>query len=174
MSPPEIFALREYFGPELKGRTISDARHGVSLTDIFRPSCLIGRSRELSGRSVQLATSGELLSALRTRRRRPPHPSVPARPRSGSHPSPACGCGDRRHRLTDQPLQRCDAGAHLVVGAGLPGRAAVEWKTGGATEWPMLTSGTSGLPKIVGHTPDGLTLQRTLLRQLGALLNFRE
>ena len=64
MSPPEIFALRGYLGPELKGRTISDARHGVSLTDILRHSCLIGRSRELSGRSVLLATSGQLLTAL--------------------------------------------------------------------------------------------------------------
>ena len=27
MSPREIFALRDYLGPELKGRTISDARH---------------------------------------------------------------------------------------------------------------------------------------------------
>ena len=54
MSPPEILALREYLGPELKGRTISDARHSVSLTDILRHSCLIGRSRELSGRSGQI------------------------------------------------------------------------------------------------------------------------
>ena len=64
MSPPEAFALREYLGPELKGRTISDARHNVSLTDILRHSCLIGRSRELSGRSVLLAASGQLQSAL--------------------------------------------------------------------------------------------------------------
>src|SRR5258705_3961780 len=64
MSPPETCALREYLGPELKGRTISDARHGVSLTDILRHSCLIGKSRELSGRSVLLATSGQLQSAL--------------------------------------------------------------------------------------------------------------
>src|SRR5215831_19667059 len=64
MSPPELFALREYLGPELKGRTISDARHSVSLTDILRHSCLSGRSHELSGRSVLLATSGQLLSAL--------------------------------------------------------------------------------------------------------------
>ena len=35
MSPREIFALRDYLGPELKGRTISDARRVVSLTDIL-------------------------------------------------------------------------------------------------------------------------------------------
>ena len=35
MSPREIFALRDYLGPDLKGRTISDARQVVSLTDIL-------------------------------------------------------------------------------------------------------------------------------------------
>ena len=64
MSPPEIFAARAYLDPGLKGRTISDARHRVSLTDILQRSCLIGRSSELSGRSVLLATSGQLMSAL--------------------------------------------------------------------------------------------------------------
>jgi hypothetical protein len=64
MSPPDIIALHQYLGPELKDRTISDARHSVSLTDITQHSCLTGRSCELSGRSVLLATSGQLLSAL--------------------------------------------------------------------------------------------------------------
>ena len=45
---------------------------------------------------------------------------------------------------------------NLVVGVGLPERAAAGWRTERATEWLMLTSGTSGLPKIVGHTLDGL------------------
>ncbi len=35
MSPREVFALRDYLGPELKGRTLSDARQKVSLTDIL-------------------------------------------------------------------------------------------------------------------------------------------
>ena len=158
MSPPEIFALREYLGPELKGRTISDARHSVSLTDILRHSCLIGRSRELSGRSVLLATSGQLLSALAmieldgvARRMLLCPPDLdPDRIQA------LLADAEIDAIVTDQPLHRCDAGAYLVVGAGLPERAAVGWKTERATEWLMLTSGTSGLPKIVGHTLDGL------------------
>ena len=35
MSPREVFALRDYLGADLKGRTISDARQVVSLTDIL-------------------------------------------------------------------------------------------------------------------------------------------
>ena len=158
MSRPEIFTLREYLGPKLKGRTISDARHGVSLTDMLRHSCLIGRSRELSGRSVLLATSGQLLSALAmieldgvARRMLLCPPDLdPDRIRA------LFADAEIDAIVTDRPLHRCDAGAYLVVGAGLPERAAVEWKTEGATEWLMLTSGTSGLPKIVGHTLDGL------------------
>jgi acyl-coenzyme A synthetase/AMP-(fatty) acid ligase len=45
----------------------------------------------------------------------------------------------------------------LVVPAGPPARAALQVKTERATEWLMLTSGTSGVPKIVGHTLEALT-----------------
>src|SRR5512136_1311066 len=64
MSPREIFTLRDYLGPELKGRTISDARRVVSLTNILEQTCLVGRFSELSGRSVLLAVSDQLISAI--------------------------------------------------------------------------------------------------------------
>src|SRR6202022_849592 len=64
MSPREFFTLRDYLGPELKGRTISAARQTVSLTTILEQSCLVGRSGELSGRSVLLAVSDQLISAI--------------------------------------------------------------------------------------------------------------
>ena len=54
MSPREIFALRDYLSPELKGRTLCDARQIVSLTNILEQTCLFGGPRELSGRSVLL------------------------------------------------------------------------------------------------------------------------
>src|ERR1700722_9514880 len=64
MSPREIFTLRDYLGPELKGRTISDARHVVSLTDILTKTCLDGRLGELSGRSVLISVTGQLIAGL--------------------------------------------------------------------------------------------------------------
>src|ERR1700688_1051064 len=64
MSPREIFALRDYLDPGLKGRTLSDTRRVVSLTDITGETCLVGRPRQLSGRSVLLAVTDQLLSAL--------------------------------------------------------------------------------------------------------------
>jgi len=45
---------------------------------------------------------------------------------------------------------------YLIVGAHLPEQTIAVPRTERATEWLMLTSGTSGVPKIVGHTLDGL------------------
>ena len=59
--------------------------------------------------------------------------------------------------VTDHPARWADAEVYLVVAAGPPVHAAAKAKTGRATEWLMLTSGTSGVPKIVRHTLEGLT-----------------
>src|SRR6202000_1176848 len=64
MSPRETFALRDYLGPDLTGRTISDARRVVSLTDFLEHTCLSDRLGELSGRSVLMAVSDQLISGL--------------------------------------------------------------------------------------------------------------
>jgi acyl-coenzyme A synthetase/AMP-(fatty) acid ligase len=158
MCPPEILALREYLGPELQGRTISDAHHSVSLTDILRRSCLTGGSCELSGRSVLLATSGQLLSALAmieldgvaSRMLLCPPDLDPDRIPT------LLADAEIDTIVTDQSLPRWVNTARLIIGVGLPEPTAVVRKTERATEWLMLTSGTSGLPKIVGHRLDGL------------------
>ena len=154
MSPPDIIALRQYLGAGPKHRTISDARHSVSLADMIEHSCLTGGSWELSGRSVLLATSRQLLSALAmieldgvARRMLLCPPDLD---------------WDRMQVLlqqagidtivTDLPLDQCSAGKRTIVGIDLPERRAVGRKVDHATEWLMLTSGTSGLPKIVRHT----------------------
>jgi hypothetical protein len=64
MSAPETLALRDYLGPDLKGRTISDARRVVSLSDSLEQTCLADRLGELSGRSVLLAVEDQLLSGV--------------------------------------------------------------------------------------------------------------
>ncbi len=159
MSPREIFALREYLSPEFPGRTISDARHCVSLTDILQQTCLLGRARELSGRSILLSMSGQLLSALAmieldgvARRMLLCPPDL-----NPDHVQALINDADIDAIVTDQPRRWSDAGVYLIAGAGLPEPALVKPKTERATEWLMLTSGTSGMPKIVGHTLEGLT-----------------
>jgi non-ribosomal peptide synthetase component F len=159
MSPRESFALRDYLSPDLKGRTISDARHSVSLTDILRHTCLIGGVRKLSGRSVLLATSGQLMSALAmieldgiAKRMLLCPPDL-----NPDHIQALIDDADIDAIVTDEPPRWSDAGIYQIVGARLPQPAIGETNTQRATEWLMLTSGTSGVPKIVSHTLEGLT-----------------
>jgi acyl-coenzyme A synthetase/AMP-(fatty) acid ligase len=159
MSPRESFALRDYLSPELAGRTISDARHSVSLTDILRNTCLIGGVRKLSGRSVLLAMSGQLMSALAmieldgiARRMLLCPPDL-----NPDHIQALIDDAEIDAIVTDDPPRWSDAGVYQIAGARLPERALTEPKTERATEWLMLTSGTSGVPKIVGHTLEGLS-----------------
>jgi acyl-coenzyme A synthetase/AMP-(fatty) acid ligase len=158
MSQREIFALRDYLGPEPKGRTISDARRIVSLTDIGEQSCLVGGSGELSGRAVLLAASDQLISAIAmteidgvARRMLLCPPDLNA-----DHIQGLVKDAEIDAVVTDQPALWADASIDRVV-ARVPVRSAATSKTERATEWLMLTSGTSGQPKIVGHTLEALT-----------------
>jgi acyl-CoA synthetase (AMP-forming)/AMP-acid ligase II len=159
MSPREVFALRDYLSPELKGRAISDARHSVSLTDILSRTCLDGRRGELSGRSVLLSMSGQLLSGLAmieidgiARRMLLCPPDL-----NPDHLNALISDAGIDAVVTDEPERWSGKDVPLVVTAGLPATPARPAQTERATEWLMLTSGTSGVPKIVGHTLEGLS-----------------
>src|SRR6516165_5631744 len=158
MSPREIFALRDYLSPELTGRTISDAQASVSLTDALSQTCVGGRLRELSGRSVLLAASTQLISALAmieldgvAKRMLLCPPDL-----NPDHIQALIEDAGIDAIVTDEPPRWTDAGVYLIVGAHLPEQTIAVPRTERATEWLMLTSGTSGVPKIVGHTLDGL------------------
>src|SRR5580698_7460853 len=159
MSPREIFALRDYLGPDLKGRTISDARRVVSLTDYLEHTCLSDRLGELSGRSVLMAVSDQLTSGLVmteldgvARRMLLCPPDLNA-----DYLQSLMQDAEIDAVVTDQPERWASFDVKLIVPAGSPTRAAAVTKTERATEWLMLTSGTSGIPKIVGHTLEALT-----------------
>jgi acyl-coenzyme A synthetase/AMP-(fatty) acid ligase len=158
MCRSEISALREYLGPEMKGRSISDAQQSVSLTDILGETCLGGRLHELVGRSVLLAVEDQLISAIAMTevdgvawRMLLCPPGL-----NSAEVQSLIEDADIDVVVTDRPTRWMDAGVYLVVTARLPERALTKEKTTRATEWLMLTSGTSGLPKIVRHTLDGL------------------
>jgi non-ribosomal peptide synthetase component F len=160
MSPRETFTLRDYLGPDLKGRTISDARQLVSLTNILGQTCLGGRLGDLSGRSVLLAVEDQLLSAIAmteidgvARRMLLCPPDCNA-----DHIQALIEDADIDAVVTDHPPRWTNAGVYLVVAARSPAPAiGKKVKTGRATEWLMPTSGTLGVPKIVGHTLEALT-----------------
>jgi acyl-coenzyme A synthetase/AMP-(fatty) acid ligase len=159
MSPREIFALRDYLAPGLTGRTLSDARHVASLTELSDQTCLNGRLAELSGRSVLLATTSQFLAALVmieidgiARRMLLCPPDLNA-----DHLQALIEDAEIDAVVTDQPDRFAGLGVALVLTASEELQPATRAQTEHATEWLMLTSGTLGLPKIVGHTLEGLT-----------------
>ncbi len=159
MSPREIFALRDYLDPGLSGRTLSDARHSASLTDIAGHTCLKGRLAELSGKSVLLAVSSQFLAALVmleidgiARRMLLCPPDL-----NPDYVQAIVEDAEIDTVVTDQPDRFTASGVASVVIAGEELKPASRAQTERATEWLMLTSGTLGVPKIVGHTLEGLT-----------------
>jgi acyl-coenzyme A synthetase/AMP-(fatty) acid ligase len=159
MSPRETFALRDYLDPNLKDRTLSDARHSASLTDIAGQTCLKGRLAELSGRSVLLAVTGQFLAGLAmieidgiARRMLLCPPDLNA-----DHLQALVDDAEIDAVVTDRPDRFAALGIALVVTASEDLQPASRAQTKRATEWLMLTSGTLGLPKIVGHTLEALT-----------------
>ena len=159
MSPREIFALRDYLGPELTGRSISDARQSVPLSDRSVQTCLDHRLAELSGRSVLLDVADQLTSALAmmeidgvARRMLLCPPDLAA-----DHLQTLIEDAAIDAVVTDDPARWADSNVKLVVTAGPPARAAARVQTERATQWLMLTSGTSGVPKIVSHSLEGLS-----------------
>jgi acyl-CoA synthetase (AMP-forming)/AMP-acid ligase II len=158
MSTREILALRDYLSPDFTGRTISDPRQALSLTASFRTTCLTGRVRELAVRSVLLAASGQLLSALAmieldgvVERMLLCPPDV-----NPDHFETLIDEADIDAIVTDQPHRWANAGVDSILTVHLPKPTAARLETERATQWLMLTSGTSGVPKIVGHTLEGL------------------
>jgi acyl-coenzyme A synthetase/AMP-(fatty) acid ligase len=159
MSPRETFALRDYLSPDLKGRTISDGRQVVSLTDILEQTCLVGRFGQLAGRSVLMAVTDQLISAIAmieidgvARRMLLCPPDL-----NPDHVKTLIEDAEIDAVVTDQPARWTNSEVYLVVAARAPVHTAAKTKTGRATEWLMLTSGTAGVPKIVGHSLKGLT-----------------
>jgi acyl-coenzyme A synthetase/AMP-(fatty) acid ligase len=159
MSPREVIALRDYLDSDLQGRTLSDVLRKISLTDIAGQTCLQGRLGELSGRSALLDVGSQLVSALvmfeldGVARR-----MLLCPPDLGANHIPALA----EHAgidavVTDQPARWAASGIKLILLAQPSLQGATPAGSGRATEWLMLTSGTSGVPKIVSHSLEGLT-----------------
>src|ERR1700761_3125155 len=157
-SPHRILALRDYLGSELKGRTISDAQQTVSLTDILARTCLANRGPELSGSTVLLSVADQLTSALamieldgQVRRMLLCPPDLNA-----DYLRVLMEDASVDVVVTDRPESSEYAGIPVVKTCSLA-PSDVEMHNQRATEWLMLTSGTSGVPKIVSHSLEGLT-----------------
>jgi len=159
MARTEPPSLRQCIGPA--ERFFFDREARARIGDFDGGTSLGGRLAELAGKSVLLAAGSQLTTALAlieldgVARRLVILPPDADSEHFGAIVAAAevdAVVVDRRstaHAALDLPL-RVVAGSEIVPAQGLP-------EPSRATEWVMLTSGTTGVPKLVAHTVAGLT-----------------
>jgi acyl-coenzyme A synthetase/AMP-(fatty) acid ligase len=155
--------LRDALGcpAELAGSRIEAAGAGVALADVARGTSLGGELARLAGRSVLVLTRDQLSAALAlldldglARRIVLCPPDL-----QSGHRSAIVAGAEVDAIVSDLPSAELDGlDVPIKVGCGLPiiandGRPEPR----GATEWLLLTSGTTGVPKLVMHSLAGLT-----------------
>jgi acyl-coenzyme A synthetase/AMP-(fatty) acid ligase len=155
-------SLRDLLGGDSSGRFLWTAGASVALGDLARGTSLGGALAELEGRSVLLATSDQLTTALAfieldgvARRLVLCPPDLPSEQLSqviatAQADAVVSGPDGPQSAACDLPL-KVTCSPIIVPGteAAIAGRRQ--------TEWIMLTSGTTGAPKMVVHTLDSLT-----------------
>jgi hypothetical protein len=158
MSPRDVFALSNHLGAELKHRTISDARHTVSLTDFLQQTCLIGRPDDLSARSVLLAVSDQLIAAIAMMEIDGMASRLLVCPPDleTDHVRALIEDADIDAIVTDQPPRWSGVGVYQVAAVRLPAWSPARARARRTTEWLTLTADTSDRLRIVCHTSEDL------------------
>jgi acyl-coenzyme A synthetase/AMP-(fatty) acid ligase len=136
------------------------AARSVGLDDVLSGTCLGGRINELVGRSVVIDTRDQFAAALAlieldgTARRLilcPPDLAVEHRRAVVEKAEADAIVSDRRNDDADWPVPRFV----MCHGSVTPALATPAGRF--HTEWVLMTSGTTGAPKMVAHTFDTLT-----------------
>src|SRR6267142_3139579 len=163
MPPNYLTSIRDKLGnaSDCPGRFLWGATAGVSLGDLLRGTSLGGRLTELSGRSVLLATRDQLAAALalieldgvagRLIVCPPDIPSeyLPLVIAKGGVDAIVSDHDVQDHGRRGGPLRfTCGTAITPVNGEQIEHRP---------TEWVLLTSGTTGAPKMLIHSLGALT-----------------
>jgi acyl-CoA synthetase (AMP-forming)/AMP-acid ligase II len=152
-------SLRDFLGENSRRRFLWAADASVSLDDLSRGSSLGGALPKLDGRCVLVATSDQLTTALAlieldglARRLILCPPDLPPEQLSqviATAQADAIVSGPHRSFARGLPLQVTCSPTIVPTQVPPAGRHR--------TEWIMLTSGTTGAPKMVVHTLESLT-----------------
>jgi len=150
--------LRDFL-TETSGGTLSDPRWVVAMSDTRGGTILGGRGAELAGRSVLVAMAAQLSTALAmfeidgvANRMLLCPPDL-----RSEHLGSVIADAAIDAVVCDQPALWTEFSLPLVVTGGLPLRPAQPIAASHETEWLLLTSGTTGAPKVVSHSLEGLT-----------------
>jgi acyl-coenzyme A synthetase/AMP-(fatty) acid ligase len=144
----------------LSGHGLWGADGTVRYDELFHGSCLGGRTNELRGRSVLVATTSQLAAGLALieldgiARRLVLYPSdLPLEhiPFVMASAEVDAVVSDRTAAETDSFAKGCFVACTPGIVSGSYDRSATA-----QTEWILLTSGTTGLPKLVVHTLSSL------------------
>jgi len=145
--------LRDFL-KDTSGRTLSDPRWVVAMSDIRGGTILGGRAAELAGRSVLVAMTDQLTTALAmfeldgvARRMLLCPPDL-----RSEHLGSVMADAAIDAVVGDQPALWSEFNLPLVVNGSLPLRPANPPAVSRETEWLLLTSGTTGAPKVVSHS----------------------
>ena len=161
MARAEAPSLQDYVASAPAARFFWQRDASVRFTDLVRGTSLGGGLANLTGRSVLIATASQLTAALalieldgRARRLTilPPDAEVDhlrALIEAAEIDAVVLDGESRLHAALDLPVRVACAPSIVPADAAAPARSR--------TEWVLLTSGTTGAPKLVLHSLAGLT-----------------
>ncbi len=161
MAHAEARSLRDYIESTPLERFFWDRAGRICVNKLAHGTSLGGRASELAGRSVLLATFSQLATALAlieldgvARRITILPPDV-----ATDHLPAIVAAAEVDAVVTDRDPPECDAFDHCIRVACAPTIAAKDERPPVRlpTEWVLLTSGTTGVPKLVMHSLAGLT-----------------
>jgi acyl-coenzyme A synthetase/AMP-(fatty) acid ligase len=157
---PPAENLRRRVGKGKAGRFLEGVDRGIRLADLAGGTSLGGRLAELAGRSVLLLARDQLAAAIAlieldgiARRLVLCPPDVPT-----EHLAAIIAHAEVDAMVSDgDRAERVPVGIPHVVAAGRLDRDNDQPRSGLRTEWLLLTSGTTGAPKLVSHDLASLT-----------------
>jgi acyl-CoA synthetase (AMP-forming)/AMP-acid ligase II len=161
MARVEAPSLRDYLAVAPERRFFWDRDRSVRFTDLDCATSLGGRLADLAGRSVLVATASQLTTALAlieldgsARRLAILPPDA-----DESHLGAVVAAAEIDAVLIDDGTPRCAALDLPISVAGAPSLAPINPRPPGGfrTEWVLVTSGTTGVPKMVRHDLASLT-----------------